>query len=92
MKITNNMVNEFNNLLSEFGCIFKLELMKDLNSSNPAYQIVPTNNFFIESTIINPTKEFYVLLENFFRTNKITLSYNNTKTIFWSEYGWDERK
>lgn len=59
MKITDNMVKEFNKLLSDFGCIFKLELAKDRNNSNnPIYQIVPTNNFFIESTIINPPRNF----------------------------------
>lgn len=91
MKITEDMVQEFNNLLFDFGCIFKLEIVKDgNNSNNPFYQIVPMNNFFIESIIINPSKEFYVLLENFFSKNEITLNYNNTKTIFCSKYGFNE--
>ena len=41
MKITDDMVKKFNNLLSDFGCIFKLELSKDINNKSgiPIWQL-----------------------------------------------------
>ena len=93
MTITDDMVKKFNNLLSGFNCSFKLELSEDINNNNnPIYRIVPTNNFLVESAIINPSREFYVLLEDFFGKYEIALRYNSTKTMFWSKYGWDEKK
>ena len=92
MKITDNMVKEFNNLLSDFGCIFKLELSKDINNKSgiPIYKIVPTNNFFVKSTMIEPNRQFYVLLEDFFiKKYNVELRYDKTRTMFWSKYGLD---
>ena len=78
MKITNEMVDNFNNLITE--CSFKLKFNDEF--SNPTCEIVPKNNKYIDSSIINLTNEFYQILENFFKSfYSIELSYNNTKYI-----------
>lgn len=82
MKITNEMVDNFNNLITE--CSFKLKFNDEF--SNPTCEIVPKNNKYIDSSIINLTNEFYQILENFFKSfYSIELSYNNTRSSFWSK-------
>lgn len=86
MKITNEMVDNFNNLITE--CSFKLKFNDEF--SNPTCEIVPKNNKYIDSSIINLNNEFYQILENFFKSfYSIELSYNNTRSSFWSKNGWD---
>ncbi len=86
MRITNEMVDNFNNLITD--CSFKLKFNDEF--SNPTCEIVPKNNKYINSSIINLTNEFYQILENFFITfYNIKLSYNNTKSHFWSSNGWE---
>ena len=90
MKITNEMVNEFNSSLKIMGCCFKLKFVNDKYSEgNPSCEIIMFNDLFIDSFIINPTKKFYETLESYFLDKGITLSYNNTRSIFWSKSGWD---
>ena len=62
MKITNEMVDNFNNLITE--CSFKLKFNDEC--SNPNCEIVPKNNKYIDSSIINLTNEFYQILENYY--------------------------
>lgn len=87
MKITLKMVHEFNSILSSDGAVFRIEL-QDGTSGNPIATIVPANDKYIDSYIINPTDEFYSLLDDFFKEKEIELTYNNTKSTFWSESGW----
>ena len=91
MKITKKMVEEFNQTLENLNCSFRLEFdNKTIGFGNPTCQIVPSNNIFIESSIINVTKEFYKVLEEFFTKRGIELSYNNDGSIFWSKDGWKD--
>ena len=88
MKITKEMVKEFNGALKALGCIFKLDLKSMTGDSNTQCEIVAFDNQFLESAIFNPTDEFYEILEKYFSNYEIKLHYNNTKTIFWSIDGW----
>ena len=88
MKITQEMVNDFNDILESLKCSFKLEI-RDIKDKNPSCQIVPSNDLFIDSAIINVNNKFYNILESFFSDRDIDLSYNNTKDIFWSTFGWN---
>ncbi len=82
INITEDMVTEFNQSLKSLNCSFKL--LYDGRTSIAQFEIVPENNLFIESHIINPTMEFYKVLRDFFTEKGITLNCNNTGTIFWS--------
>ena len=87
MKITNDMVNEFNKTLETLQCGFKLSL--DVSCNNPTCYITPLSDRFIDSFILNLSKDFFEILENFFIKKGITLHYNNTRSCFWSVNGWE---
>ena len=89
-RITEDMVIIFNQTLENLDCSFKLDFRKTSVPGNTSCEIVPANNRFIHSSIINLTDEFYETLENFFKKKGIELSYNNTGSIFWSKNGWDD--
>lgn len=90
MKITENMVNEFNQSLNDMGCIFRLKAQPTTFGDNTSCDIVPASVKFIKSSIINPTDEFFEVLENYFAKQGIEkLTYNNTGTTFWSRSGFD---
>lgn len=83
MQITEQMVNDFNITLKNLHCSFKLDF--DGRDNVSRCKIVPANSLFIDSSIINPAKEFYDVLKKFFAERGINnLSCNNTGTIFWS--------
>lgn len=84
MEITEHMVAVFNSTLKNFGCSFKLKF-EDSISGNPECKIVPSNDLFIQSSIINLSAGFYMHLEEFFNKRGIELSYNNDKSVFWSK-------
>ena len=88
MKITLKMVHEFNSILSSDGAVFRIELQNG-TLNNPIATIVTANDKYIESYIINPSREFYSLLDDFFKEKGIELTYNNTKSTFWSKSGWE---
>lgn len=67
MKITQEMVNEFNQTLENLNCSFRLKFGKTYCSANTNCKIVLANNMFIHSSIINLTDEFYEILETFFK-------------------------
>ena len=89
MKITKEMVKEFNGILKALGCIFKLDLKSATVGGNTQCEIVAFDNQFLESATFNPTDEFYEILEKYFSNYEIKLHYNNTKTMFWSSDGWE---
>lgn len=89
MQITEDMVTIFNSMLENLNCSFRL-CFEDEMSGNAAYHIVPANDMFIHSSIINLTDEFYKVLEDFFYKRGIELTYNNTKSTFWSKNGWEK--
>lgn len=86
-KITKEMVNALNANLTAFGCGFEYYIEDDIVDVPCIRRRVkdPTNKF-VDSDIINCTKEFYEWLDNFFKTNyDIELSYNNTGNICWAK-------
>ncbi len=89
MKISENMMTDFNQTLENLNCCFRLKFIKEVN---PICEIVPANDMFIHSSIINLTDEFYQILNDFFKKRGIELTYNNTGSIFWSKSGWEEEK
>ncbi len=89
MMITEEMVTDFNQTLENLNCSFRLKFQNGV-CGNSDCEIVPSNNMFIQSSIINLTDEFYKVLEGFFNKRGIELSYNNTGSIFWSKDGWKD--
>lgn len=89
MKITENMIAVFNQTLENLDCSFRLK-MESGTCGNTQCKIVPSNDKFIQSSIINLTEEFYKELEKFFNERGIELSYNNDKSKFWSRDGWKD--
>lgn len=88
MKITEEMVTEFNQSLETMNCSFRLKLRKGIYENNNC-DIVIANDMFIHSCILNMTDKFYETLEKFFSKYEIELMYNNTGTTFWSKDGFD---
>ena len=94
VKITENMVTDFNETLKNLNCIFRLKFNREDESYlgyseyNPSCAIVPASKTFVSSAIINPTRDFYKILENFFKEREIEITYNNDGSIFWSKNGW----
>lgn len=89
MKITEDMVIVFNQTLENLNCSFRLKFESGM-CRNGQCKIVPSNDMFIQSSIINLTEEFYKVLEEFFSKRDIELSYNNDGSIFWSKDGWKD--
>ena len=89
MKITEDMVAVFNQTLENLNCIFRLKFEEGM-LGNAQCKVVPSNDMFIYSSIINLTDEFYKVLDEFFNKRGIELSYNNDGSIFWSKDGWKD--
>lgn len=89
MKITEDMVTVFNQTLENLNCSFRLKYESGM-CGNGQCKITPSNEMFIQSSIINLTEDFYRVLENFFAKRDIELSYNNDGSIFWSKDGWKD--
>lgn len=87
MKITESMVEEFNRTLKNLNCSFKIHI--NAREKNPSCEIIPSNDLFIKSSIINVNESFYKVLESYFSDRGIELRYNNTGSIFWSKDGWN---
>lgn len=93
MKISSDMVFLLNQTLESLNCCFRLEFVSDgKDKSNPKCKVVPSNDKFIHSSIINLTTEFYILLEEFFAKRGIELHYNNDRSTFWSKDGWKDEE
>lgn len=86
MKITNKMVMELNSELAIMGCPFRYAFRDTDN--NPSIEIVLPSARFVDSFIINPTKEFFTWVKAWFEVKGIELTFNNTGTIMWSRNGW----
>lgn len=82
-EITKEMVTKLNEYLKEVNCIFRLERRTDGIGTAFVY-IVLANNKYVSSYIINPTEEFYDLLNDYFLPMGIKLNWNNTRTVFWA--------
>ncbi len=91
MKITREMTNELNIVLANMGCSFKFHFREE--PLNNMIEVEPMNSQFIDSSIINLTKDFYKFLEDFFKSKGIEeLCYNNTGSTIWSKNGWSADK
>jgi hypothetical protein len=51
---------------------------------NPMIKLTLTDMSFVDNCILNMTNEFYNYVENFFAEYGIKLTYNNTRSIAWS--------
>lgn len=88
MRITEQMTDELNTILASMGCSFKFNFSEGV--LNNQIEVVPMNSQFIDSSIINLTKECYGFIEHFFKGKGIEeLSYNNTGSIIWSKNGFN---
>lgn len=87
MRITEEMTDELNALLASMGCSFKFNFREE--PLNNMIDVVPMNSQFIDSSIINLTKECYRFIEHFFNGKGIEeLSCNNTGSTIWSKSGF----
>ncbi|WP_336761507.1 hypothetical protein [Paenibacillus sp. USHLN196] len=78
--ITQEHVDEFSKILELEGSIIRL-----YRNGDNVVDIVLSDSQYIKNFIVNPTKDFYKKLENFFAHKKIyELSYNNTGNCFWT--------
>ncbi|MCI9136435.1 MAG: hypothetical protein HFH48_02560 [Lachnospiraceae bacterium] len=88
MRITEEMTDELNALLASMGCSFKFAFREEM--LNNKIDVVPMNSQFIDSCIINLTKECYSFIEHFFKGKGIEeLSCNNTGSTIWSKRGFN---
>lgn len=88
-QFTQDKVDVINTWLESEGASFRYVLCEE--GFNSHIKIVPISNKFIDSYIFNLTHSYYDFLEKFCKEKfGITLSYNNTRNIIWSEEGWDD--
>lgn len=85
MKITKEMVNELNTKLKSLGAVVMYKFQEDTTiGENPMIKLTLTDMSFVDNCILNMTNEFYNYVENFFAEYGIKLTYNNTRSIAWS--------
>lgn len=84
MKLNKEIVLELNTRLANDGCGFRYELLPDMLAS-PAMKITLPNSKFVDSTIINLTKEGFDFVESFLKSKGIeVVCCNNDGSIIWS--------
>lgn len=86
MKITEDMIKTFNAQMETEGSIIRVRYIEDIN---PHCEIILSSFKYVDTFIINPTSEFYDILDRFFQSYNIKLSYNNIKSTFLSKSGWN---
>ena len=79
--ITTEMVEEFNRNMENRNSIIRL-----YKSGSYAVDIKLILDSFLkmEEQVINPTKEFYDYLQQFFKQKGVTIRFNNTWSCFWA--------
>ena len=84
-KITREMAEHLNKILKEMGVGFGY-VYEDETTNAPTIRIVVADNMgWVTSSIVNCTDNYYVWLNDWFKDNyDITLCYNNTGNIIWS--------
>lgn len=89
MKITEEMTIKLNEELKVMNVPFRFKYAN--RTGNPHIEITLPSMNYVDTFIINPTKEFYDWLKIWFKTNEnIELDSNNTGSIMWSTTGWDD--
>ena len=89
MKITRTMVEELNGELENNNCPFRYEYYEPDYTNNPHMKITLVSMGYVDSFIINPTREFFEWLKLWFSHKGVELSFNNDGSIMWSRNGWD---
>lgn len=87
MKITKEMCNKFNQVLHD-KCVGFYYVFENENTYAPHMRIDVVDNGlgWVDSSIVNLTKEYFKFLENWFAINYgITLCSNTTGSIIWSD-------
>lgn len=81
--ITEEMVMELNNELSVKGCPFRYKYQHD--NLIPSMKLIFPNMNYVDSCIINVTKDFLDWIRLWFKTKyEIELSCNNDASVLWS--------
>lgn len=80
-------LKELNRFCHDLGCPFEYEL-RGCGSGYVAQLTLP-NKRYVDSFIINPSSEFFELLESWLANRNLHVGYNNTKSILWV---WEMRK
>lgn len=83
MKLTEEIIDTLNSELRESGAGFYYEF-KDEFTPTAQVKLIAGNNNWIDSSIINFTREYCDWLRNFFRRYNIEIEFNNTLSIIWS--------
>lgn len=87
MKITKEICDKFNQVLHDNGVGFYYVFQNEDTRAPIMKVVVVDNNLgWVDSSIVNLTDEYFKFLENWFLTNYgITIHYNNTRSIIWSD-------
>lgn len=84
MKLSKEIVLKLNTQLAIDGCAFRYVLIENMLAM-PAMKITLPNSKFVESTIINLTKDGFDFVESFLKSQGIeTVCCNNDGSIIWS--------
>lgn len=87
MKLTKEICNKFNQVLRATGVGFYY-VFENEDTRAPIMKVAVIDNSlgWVDSSIVNLTDEYFKFLENWFITNcGITIRYNNTRSIIWSD-------
>lgn len=89
MRITQEMINDLNKILNNKGSNIKLK-PNDISSGNPTYKVSLSEDKFLHSYVLNPSKDFFEFVNDYFMDKGIKVVYNNNGNTFWSHDGWNE--
>lgn len=85
MKITKDMIVEFNEELAKKNCVFRYEF-DDSELAIPCAKMTLVNLNYVNSFIVNLSNEFFDWLVQWFEAKGIKIMFNNDRSIFWSMY------
>ena len=86
MQLTQSMITKFNIFLNNEGVCFRMKFSRPQFSNTCTFmEIIPVTDKYLDSAILNVSDDFIKLMYSWFEENyNITLTYNNTASIFWS--------
>ena len=92
-KLTKGIIEHLNIVLKGFRVGFKYKFTNEPIAPKARIEVIDAKGF-VESSIINCTDVYFEWLEKWFKENyDIEITYNNTKTIIWSnDYSTPEDK
>ena len=84
-KLTKELIEQLNVVLKDFGVGFEYKFTDEPIAPKARIEVID-NKGFVESSIINCTEPYFNWLEKWFKENyDIEITYNNTRTIIWSD-------